>query len=331
MPPRGCGRRRRQGGVPHTVDAYRRLTEADHVKGLDKMLVLIASREEDRQQYGNLRYPEPIVTPKSLKPKTVKQYKGMWRTSLEFCIEAGFYEAGIIFARGICPSRPPTVPLVVAKLIVHFHCNPKDEILCYPGTEHPVLSGCIGSIGQPIRSVGTWKSPSAIDTFRGALAYVHTCYARTNVEYSKICGECCERPRADMGCSDHAGNPCLTRRGNPARSRDFKTFINVTKDELDHVGKTNLQLLPHELRKLRELLLSRNTLFDTMIWTIIIVSVKAFLRSDEGLNLEMKDFKRQYFQVALQKISRLCFEVKGKTDPHPVKLAVNDDLACSSR
>jgi hypothetical protein len=48
------------------------------------------------------------------------------------------------------------------------------------------------------------------------------------------------------------------------------------------VGKTKLQLLPHELRKLRELLLSHNTLFDTMMWTIIIVSVKAFLRSDEG-------------------------------------------------
>jgi hypothetical protein len=115
----------------------------------------IAEVEADRQQYGNLCYQEPTMTPKPIKPKTLKQYEGMWRTSFEVCIEAGFYEEGIIFVPSALADVTPTVSLLLPKLIVHYHCNAKNEILCYPGTDRPVKSYHIRSIGQNIRCVGT--------------------------------------------------------------------------------------------------------------------------------------------------------------------------------
>jgi hypothetical protein len=262
--------------------------------------------------------------------RTLKGYKSRWRQAFNFCVAAGFYEEGIIFARSICPNRPPTVSVEVAKLIIMFHTGSPGSILIHPTTAMPVMSHLAESAGQPIQCCGTWRSKNTIDGFKSALSFIHEQYDRTKGDYDEACEDCLTNQI--HGCEEHRRGPRLRRRGNPAYDRTFIRFcLKAMTDATKTHGKprSNTYLVPHEVRMIRTELLSRNTLFDLMIWTIVILSIKAFLRANEGLELDMSDFLHDYLHVLEDRISQLCIEVMGKTDTCKVKLLIKDDTECA--
>ena len=60
--------------------------------------------------------------------------------------------------------------------------------------------------------------------------------------------------------------------------------------QLDKARKS-LYYTPRELRTIRRHLLSSNKMYELMVWVIILVGVKEFLRIEETLSMEMAHFQ----------------------------------------
>jgi hypothetical protein len=65
-----------------------------------------------------------------------------------------------------------------------------------------------------------------------------------------------------------------------------------------------------------------------MLWTIIIVGVKEFLRVDEVLDLTVEQFLQNYFVITAENVQGLALYVQGKTDEDRANLAMWDDSEC---
>jgi len=94
-------------------------------------------------------------------------------------------------------------------------------------------------------------------------------------------------------------------------------------------ARSTYAFLPGELRELRNHLLSFNELFPLMIWTIIIVGIKLFLRVEEVLTMDMSQFDEDFFVVTEDAIQGLCVKIKAKRDPRELHFMMWDDLDCS--
>ena len=122
--------------------------------------------------------------------------------------------------------------------------------------------------------------------------------------------------RQGEGCRIHPGKPQYWPRGNVTRDADFKTEVAKwdTYIGAHYESKSAIILLPGELRDIRTHLLSHNDSYHLMLWTIIIVGVKLFLRCEEAIELTVEQFVMEYFQVDADAVVGLCAKIKGKRD-----------------
>ena len=88
-----------------------------------------------------------------------------------------------------------------------------------------------------------------------------------------------------------------------------------------HVREGCIQLLPRDVRLMRQHLLHQPpgnwciSLHNLQVYSILLVGINLFLRSEELLKLNFTDFVPAYtfFQVETRKIQCLLFKVQGKS------------------
>jgi hypothetical protein len=128
----------------------------------------------------------------------------------------------------------------------------------------------------------------------------------------------------------HPGDPHYWRRGNVTKDEAFKKSVQDWQDYADkhYEQRSSAQLLPGEVRDIRIHLLSFNDHYHLMLWTIIIVGIKMFLRVEEVLELTVEQFIEEYFQVSEDTVKGLCAIIKGKRDPDWLHFMIWNDEDC---
>jgi hypothetical protein len=276
----------------------------------------------------------------SAEQSTIDHYKGYWRGLLAFCIETGDYESAMMVARDICPSRPPPVKMDTAIAFLKFQVEPKvneetgaPNFLLHHLTQQPIVSAVTG---LPMVCQENWNCVPTIKLYAASLQKLHEKYDSTRGVYIEACDECIEIHRlTGQACALHTGmgGAKLVRVGNPRQCDEFKNVVKqMLKVAVDRdLSRSTFAYAPHELRAIRDHCLATNNLYDLMIWTIMIIGIKLFLRVDEVLNLTVEDFKTNLFVLNKLNVTGLMVEVFGKSkkkDGRKVILSLWDDKDC---
>lgn len=244
-----------------------------------------------------------------------RQLQQFWR----YLAYKGDYESMLMLLEP-CSSNAPSVDVYSAEEFVRFKrykANEKlDAIKSNQDAEH---TNAIKDIfGAPITADGGWNNPKVSLIFRAAIHVLHVENKR-NSEYHDVCEECYNLPlvRRHTGCENHAGFPRFCRRGDPTRDHVFlNTIRNMEKRSKaeKYRERGSSQLLPSDLRLLRNNLLSSKSIVKLQFWVITIVSVQLFLRHDEFHDIQMDHFCPSLFSIMNGRIDALALEVFGKSD-----------------
>lgn len=120
-----------------------------------------------------------------------------------------------------------------------------------------------------------------------AVGSVHSERGHNKQPFQDACKDCwnMELKYGDHnnGCIRHRGSPCLWRRGDPRTQEVVTNAIKQAgKDSASYVAQGDSPLLPNELISLRaSLLQDQNPLWGFMIWVMILIGCKLFLREEE--------------------------------------------------
>jgi len=263
---------------------------------------------------------------------TIKGYENKWAQFLDFCIAMGDYETGMLFARDLCPLNPWSANPETAIHFLRLRVLPKGEILTHYKTSAPVkyLDGT-HAICQ-----GDWRVESTLEKFQASLVKIHSHYDTTRDPiFRDMCQGCrdlgIDSAQNNKSCPKHAGRGSFyNRTGRVSNQDDFKNeYAKMVKYLTDlNLVRATYALLPCQLRDIQSYLISKNDKYSLMIWTIIIVGVKAFLRINEDLDIEIERFEEGFFVCDADSIDALAMWVKGKSDPQKVTLLLWDDKVC---
>lgn len=298
-----------------------------------------------KKDYGSFKlvgYDKGSNTPGNDKATTttIERYDNHWKGLKDFCIEIGDYESAIILCPDLCPSDPPPVKLETANLFLRFKCMGSndddaddDGPLVYPRSRQPVISMLTK---QPMYRRTDWASESTLKQYASALAKIHGHYETTKQEhYLEKCPQCAAIPiedqRRGIACAHHLGQPQYRARGCATKDKSFKDNLAQAITFVRNTGspRKSFSFIPRELRAIRRYLLSMNTEYHLMLWTITICGVRQFLRIDEDLTLTMDHFQPHYFQVHDSgHVDSLAMKIKGKRDIDWVFLKMWADNEC---
>jgi hypothetical protein len=166
---------------------------------------------------------------------------------------------------------------------------------------------------------GGWKCNGKLKQFTSAISRLHRAHNHTD-HYDDICPECVKAQALDAnsrGCRQHAGrNARIFRRGNPTRDQAYLDVKDAQNDPT-YVVRGCDALEPKDVRAIRKKLLAGNSVISLGAYTLILISVRLFLRSDEGLTIQLEHFIPECFARvggAESRISGLCLKIKGKCD-----------------
>jgi len=272
---------------------------------------------------------ESVGTDKA-KGVSITRYETIWKGLLDFCFLVEDYDSAMLVARNECPKDPLPVSLDTAIAFMRYKVLKLGTVLLHHKTNEPILS----SSEKSLTCLGQWTSVSSVKMYASALQKVHSHYETTHGSYEAECENCRQLDikliMKGHGCSRHAGKPRYWRAGSVVNHPDFKNHLAQmqTYVEEHYESRQTFAFLPGELRDIRTHLLSHNSVFHLMIWTIIIVGIKLFLRIDEVLDMTVEQFIQKYFVVTEDGVEGLCAKVKGKTDTESKHLALWDDKEC---
>jgi hypothetical protein len=91
------------------------------------------------------------------------------------------------------------------------------------------------------------------------------------------------------GCNRHFQRRQIYRCGNPKKSESLKNEKKIGAAALiDHKSKGGAALTPLDLIQIRTHLLSTGNLADFMLWVMICICIRLFLRAEElvGINID---------------------------------------------
>jgi hypothetical protein len=81
-----------------------------------------------------------------------------------------------------------------------------------------------------------------------------------------------------------------------------------------YTSRYTLAFLPSELRKMREKRLAGSDLGELMMWVILLLSSKQYLRAGEVLELTVESWKMNYAAISDSDVESLLLSVLGKRD-----------------
>lgn len=183
--------------------------------------------------------------------------------------------------------------------------------------------------GDAMSADGGWNAPKIALIFQAALSDLHI--ANNNIgQFHDVCDDCLALSREDRhkGCHHHAGRPRFMRTGSPVKHQRFlSTVANIENRAkgLNYKEMGCTQLLPSDLRLLRNRLLSVPSLENLQFWVIIIVACKLFLRHDEFHDIDLDKFIPALFDIPSDRVNSLAVEVFGKCDKEWLTVMLHAD------
>jgi hypothetical protein len=183
-------------------------------------------------------------------------------------------------------------------------------------------------LGNVIKCDGAWKSPF-IDSYKAAISDLHATNGQTGA-YGEPC-EGCLNLAADIqhkGCEHHRGQCRLRRCGNPITC---VTFYNTQRQQVNWANEAGYeekgcsQLLPSDVRRLRNYFISMNTLVGLQHWCVTIISILLALRHDEFHSISDTSFVQALFEITDERVDCLVLRVMGKSDKRFVTFRLNAD------
>ncbi|KAI3645930.1 hypothetical protein MP228_008858 [Amoeboaphelidium protococcarum] len=259
----------------------------------------------------------PLTGGRPLAVNSMQAYQKHYRGLRYFFALIGDYSSSLM----LLPNPPQYTPSMNAKsiiLFIKFKRNEKGSLL---KDENGNAVKCV--YGHDIKCQGGWNMPQNVDQLLSAVSVLHDSRNQRG-EYRDICEECIQRSeRGDRsGCRFHPMAPRIWLGGDPKNSSLMTNMQRLnSRDGCSYVSEGSQPLTPWELLRLREYFISKNDAKSFMMWTMIIVSIKLFLRNDEVTDLKIHDPR---LENCLNKdlatfqsdgsISSLAFYIKGKSD-----------------
>ena len=267
---------------------------------------------------------------------TIADYCRRWAELKQFFILIGDYQSACLCDRVNCPSNP--YPIKPESLCMYFSWKfgEKDELLTTYGSTDVQLD----ILGRAIMCENTWNAPTNLNKARAAVMALHNMYPGIlDGKFQNACDKC-QNANGGKGqlqpgqfgvwqsCMTHAGHPLIRPIGNVVTSPIVENHISYLKDEhADYEKKGATQLLPGEIRTLRNYLIGSGDLFNIQIYVMILLGIKLFLRADELLSLKLEDIVPRHCIIDgdTKCVSALCFRIKGKTDVSAAELMLFAD------
>jgi hypothetical protein len=258
-----------------------------------------------------------IYDERTMKSSTVKKYRVHIDMLQRFFILIGRYDSLLILQS----PRPVDVPSMVVEDVI-LYMEYKYGI---PGDVLKTKSGEVVKdvLDNVVYCSGSWKTPTQVESFSAAVGAIHRGQQQKG-NYIEPCSECIRldtEEHSRMGCQKHAGRACLLRGGEPNKSDEFRyasAAIKVARSNYEENGACTL--LPSHVRGIRRELLKTNELANLQLYTIMIVSIRCFLRFDDFNTLKVESMQEGLHVVTSEGIKALCVLVQGKCDPRPVYL-----------
>ena len=263
---------------------------------------------------------------KILSDKTKKAYKCHFKSFRRFCIWIGDVES-LLLVHDKAPEYgcPPARPITLANYM-RYRTMPKgsplydfmdDDAENEEGKESVEDAVVRDMMGREMMCSGGWKAPVNVTQFKAALSTLHQVREHPDA-YKAACPRCVAARSVNQlsnGCSIHAGQFLFKRRGNATDSQQYKNaYKEALKRLADHEVVGAYQMLPWELRDIRQKLLSTNHLKDLQVYCGLIISIHLFLRHDEYARMRMTHIVPSLCQMKNGVPSRIAIKVKGKTD-----------------
>ena len=273
---------------------------------------------------GTPLYGGNLAAGRAYSLSTLLTYETHYRGLIKFFKLIGDYHS-LLMLRDHRPFNCPSMNVVSLILYLRWKFYPPTKALTSLANS-PILD----VTANPIMCTGDWNAPEKRKQFSAAINCVHLLCGQT-CPYQEMCPECRALPENNRhkGCNTHKGNPRLLRAGYPQLHDSFITACDqIKRDRLSYVPKPCGQLLPSQMRQIRDHLLSANSIVGLQTMTIIMVSTCLFLRFDEVNGMLMEHFLPELFVYDdAGYICALCLKVCGKTDATWVTLMLwTDDV-----
>ena len=260
---------------------------------------------------------------------TAKAYENRWKDMHKFFTLVGKAESALLTDRVRCPDRPLPMCDVAVRMYFSYHFGECSQTLLHPDTKVPVRD----VHNNPIVCTGSWKNPANVNKARAAIKALHNLYDDLRGDYLTTCDDCLKyteqykQSARHSACDTHAGQPRIRNHGNVVNCHKVADHITHWKARLaGYKAKGNVQLLPSEVRQLRNLLLNDGSLAGLQKYVMILLGIKSFLRADELISIKVAQFKENLFLLSeTDGPTALTVTVQGKNDPAPVDLILFHD------
>jgi hypothetical protein len=277
--------------------------------------------------------PTPIIQGPAA--NTVKKYYKLLHQLARFSLLVHCDQTSLLLFRHLCPDMPG--PVVVSTL-----CAFMSYKMCDPGTvvkHHLTGDPVMSHRGHKIIANGAWNEGSTMEALQSALNRLHNLYPDllgSQLPYRSHCSDCAKifSLHIDQASSPRPCHKCyavygitsqVLSRGNVTNDSGFQNHLGIMQNLMKaHLSEGCIQLVPRDVRSFRTYLLNQSpcdhslSLKNLQVYSMILVGINLFLRSDELLKLQFSDFVPSLtsFNSAVNKINYLVFKVKGKSDAH---------------
>lgn len=298
------------------TSAQRSIIDSEVAKSLEELQLTLSSIK--RTHTGT----------RVLAPNTLTGYEGHLRTLNYFLALIGDWSSMLIL-RDDAPDFAPAIRDKSLALFIDWKTLPAGTIMKKRDGE--IIKD---AFGRDLIADGCWKAPGNTTPFSAAVSALHIARGFKGMAYEEECESCMAKYRNSgdvSGCFHHAGRAHLWRRGNSRLSNLYTDRLSklVRVDMKGYMAQGDSPLTPQELLDVRTKLLSTNCIEDFRLWTMILVSTKLFLRSDEicRFNPELQ-FLPELTIKREEAVSAMAVLIQGKRDTTPVILYLwrDDDI-----
>lgn len=284
-----------------------------------------------------------VNTPKSCNEKTLTEYYARWHELKLFAFLRGDYQSAALLDRLLCPRNPlPLRPELIVEYY-QYKIGELKEKLFVCGTQIPALD----VENNEMTCLDQWHCKTSLQKLKSAIYALHDAYTHLRGKYMSICKDCLHadsllerkpapnqheklQPGTYGACQVHAGRPLLIPKGNCATAHEVVQAHNVNCTRVANwVRKGSIQILPGEVRQLRDYLTSSGRFTDFQTYVMIIIGIKLFLRADELLSMRLEHFPLEYQIVDKHRIKSIAVKIKGKSDLNEVHLHLYCDNECT--
>jgi hypothetical protein len=281
--------------------------------------------------------PRFLITTKGTdaqKSGQMHEYQNRWLHMKKFFLLMGDDLSALLCDREVCPDQPlPMDPMNVCNY-TSYMCLRDGTRVCDPTNQNPIKD----RLGHDVLAIGVWNAPNNVNKCQAAIKALHDLYPNLRGPYYPSCSVCVRLTNEykctarHTPCDLHSSGALLVKQGNVMFDSDVMKHFKAMRARLNstHKEKGNIQLTPSEVRKLRTILLATSShpnrtvaLEGLKSYTMILLGIKQFLRSDELLEIQVDDFTSDLQIIRPEKgVEALVMKVCGKTDPVPLDLII---------